>query len=125
MTRGVREYSEFLQTFFRASYPLGDCRLAYVAGRASNVETSPETAWGWLENGWSLVPESANDKVIWASPEFDPWFQAFSTGTSPLSVEVDGEVVWADGSPTRVDEVEVRTKAAESARRLFARLEEI
>ena len=104
---------------------LEEFRLAYVAGRSSDVEVSPETAWGWMENGWTLVPESANDKVVWASPEFDPWYQAFSTGTSPISVEVDGEVVWADGSPTRVDEVEVRTKATESARRLFARLEEI
>ncbi len=36
-----------------------------------------------------------------------------------VEVEVDGEVVWANGAPTRVDEVEVRMKAAESARRLL------
>ena len=71
---------------------LEEFRLAYVAGRAIDVETTPETAWGWLEHGWALVPEAANDKVV-ASPEFDPWFQAFNTGTSPISVEVDGEAV--------------------------------
>ena len=104
---------------------LEEFRLAYVAGRSVDVETTPEAAWGGMENGWRLGPESAHDNVVWASPVFDPWFQAFSTGTSPMSVEVDGEVVWANGAPTRVDEVEVRMKAAESARRLFARLEEI
>ena len=104
---------------------LEEFRIAYVAGRAFDVETTPETAWSWLEHGWMLVPEAANDKVVWASPEFDPWFQAFNTGTSPISVEVDGEVVWSNGTSTRVDEQEVRTKAKESARRLFARLEEI
>ena len=71
-----------------------------MAGRAIDVETTPETAWGWLEHGWALVPEAANDKVVWASPEFDPWFQAFNTGTSPISVEVDGEAVWSNGTST-------------------------
>ena len=89
---------------------LEEFRLAYVAGRAIDVETTPETAWGWLEHGWALVPEAANDKVVWASPEFDPWFQAFNTGTSPISVEVDGEAVWSNGTSTRIDEQEVRTK---------------
>ena len=37
---------------------LEEFRLAYVAGRASDVEVSPEAAWGWMENGWKLVPES-------------------------------------------------------------------
>ena len=94
---------------------LEEFRLAYVAGRAIDVKTTPETAWGWLEYGWALVPEAANDKVVWASPEFDPWFQAFNTGTSPISVEVDGEAVWSNGTSTRIDEQEVRTKAKESA----------
>jgi len=35
---------------------------------------------------------------------------------------VDGEVVFADGRPTRVDATEVRAKAAEQAARLHARL---
>jgi hypothetical protein len=54
----------------------------------------------------------------------EPWHLAYTTGVRPLRVEVGGEVVWADGSPTRVDAAEVRAKAAEQARRLFARLEE-
>jgi hypothetical protein len=37
-------------------------------------------------------------------------------------VEVDGEVLLADGRPTRVDADEIRAKAAEQAARLFARL---
>jgi hypothetical protein len=37
-------------------------------------------------------------------------------------VKVGGEVVYADGAPTRVDAVEVRARAAEQAKRLHARL---
>jgi hypothetical protein len=54
----------------------------------------------------------------------EPWHLAYTTGVRPLRVEVDGEVVWSDGLPTRVDAAEVRAKAAEQARRLFARLDE-
>jgi hypothetical protein len=35
---------------------------------------------------------------------------------------VDGEVVFTDDKPTRVDAAEVRAKAAEQAARLHARL---
>jgi hypothetical protein len=35
---------------------------------------------------------------------------------------VDGEVVFADGKPTRVDADEIRARAAEQAARLHARL---
>jgi hypothetical protein len=38
---------------------------------------------------------------------------------------VEGELVWADGSPTRVDADEIRARAAEEAVRLHARLEEV
>jgi hypothetical protein len=37
-------------------------------------------------------------------------------------VSGSGEVLVADGKPTRVDLAEVRAHAAEQARRLFARL---
>jgi len=37
-------------------------------------------------------------------------------------VTVDGEVVFADGFPTRVDPDEVRSRAAEEAARLHERL---
>jgi hypothetical protein len=44
---------------------------------------------------------------------------------SPTSVEIDGRVAYAGGAATRVDGAEIRAKAAEAARRLFARLEDI
>jgi hypothetical protein len=37
-------------------------------------------------------------------------------------VEVAGEVVLRDGIPTRVDPVEIRRRALEQKKRLFARL---
>jgi hypothetical protein len=40
----------------------------------------------------------------------------------PQRVVVGGEVVFADGRPTRVDADEVRAKAREQAARLHARL---
>ena len=39
-----------------------------------------------------------------------------------LEVKVDGQVVFADGKPTRVDGEEIRAKAREQAKRLHARL---
>ena len=67
-------------------------------------------------------PEAANDVVTWHHGEIDPWYLAFTPGLSPVDVVIDGEVVLAEGRPTRVDPNEVRAKAAEQARRLFARL---
>jgi hypothetical protein len=40
----------------------------------------------------------------------------------PRQIVVDGEVVFADGRPTRVDADEIRAKAREQAARLHARL---
>ena len=52
-----------------------------------------------------------------------------SRGTSPsrpgsgrCRIVVDGEVVFADGRPTRVDADEIRARAREQAARLHARL---
>jgi hypothetical protein len=55
----------------------------------------------------------------------DPWRLAYSPGVSPTAVEIDGEVVLADGVATRVDADEIRHKAAEAAQRLFRKLENI
>jgi len=52
----------------------------------------------------------------------DPWHIAFTPGVRPLEIEVDGEVVFTDGRPTRVDPDEIRARAAEQATRLHARL---
>ena len=40
----------------------------------------------------------------------------------PRRITIDGEVVLADGRPTRVDADEIRAKAREQAARLHARL---
>lgn len=97
-------------------------RLAYFRHREVDVLATPETAWGWLENGWKLVPEARTDRVTWSYEPMDSWHLAFTPGVRPLEIVVDGEVVFKDGRPTRVDAGEVRAKAAEQAQRLHARL---
>jgi cytosine/adenosine deaminase-related metal-dependent hydrolase len=97
-------------------------RLAYVMQRSVDVTCGPDTAWGWLETGWELMPEAREDEVTWSYEPMDPWHIAFTPGVRPLQVKVGGEVVFADGRPTRVDPLEVRAKAAEQAARLHARL---
>ena len=97
-------------------------RLAYVMQRSTDVTASPETAWGWLETGWNLVPECLDDRVVWSYRPMNPWHLAFTPGVRPLEIEVDGRTVLRNGAPTRVDAGEVRAKAAEQAARLHARL---
>ncbi len=102
---------------------LDEFRVAFVKTREIDVTAGPDTAWGWLETNWSLFPEARNDVVTWSYPVMDPWRLAYTTQVSPTSVEIDGDVVWADGSPTRADGDEIKAKSAEAAQRLFARLE--
>jgi cytosine/adenosine deaminase-related metal-dependent hydrolase len=97
-------------------------RLAYVMHRSVDVTASPDTAWSWLAEGWNLVPDARNDKVTWSYDPMDPWHLAFTPGVRPLEIEIDGEIVFIDEEPTRVDPEEVRAKAAEQAVRLHARL---
>jgi cytosine/adenosine deaminase-related metal-dependent hydrolase len=97
-------------------------RLAYVMQRSVDVTVGPDPAWSWLEEGWNLVPEARRDEVTWSYEPMDPWHLAFTAGVHPLEVKVDGEVVFTDGKPTRVDAEEVRAKAREQAKRLHARL---
>jgi cytosine/adenosine deaminase-related metal-dependent hydrolase len=97
-------------------------RLAYVLQRSVDVTRGPDTAWSWLENGWRVMPEARDDEVTWSYEPMDPWHLAFTPGVRPLQVKVGGEVVFADGKPTRVDAAEVRARAAEQAARLHARL---
>ena len=89
------------------------------------MTATPETAWGWLETGWRLFPEALDDTVVWSYDRMDAWSLAFTTGVRALDVTVDGELVLSGGRPTRVDAEEIRAKAAESAARLFAKLEEM
>jgi len=101
---------------------LEEFRLAYVRHREDDVLASPDTAWSWLERGHDLFPEARNDRVTWSYDPIDAWHVAFTPGIRALDVEIDGEIVLRDGVPTRVAPTEIRAKAAEQARRLFARL---
>lgn len=104
---------------------LDEFRLGFVKGREADVTTTPDLAWGWLEAGWDLFPEAKSDRVTWNYEPVDPWRLAYTTNVHPVTVEIDGEVVFADGAPTKVDGQEIRTKAAESAQKLFKKLEEM
>jgi len=97
-------------------------RLAYLLQRSVDVTAGPETAWSWLATGWDVVPEARADEVTWSYEPLDPWHVAFTPGIRPLRVLVGGVPVLEDGRPTRVDAVEVRSKAREQAARLHARL---
>ncbi len=101
---------------------LEEFRLAFALARAEDVTATPEAAWAWLDGGYALVPEAGDDRVTWSYAPMDSWHAAYTTDVRAVEVVVDGEVVLADGVPTRVDPAEVRAKAAEQAKRLFGRL---
>lgn len=101
---------------------LEELRIAYACERADDVTASPTEAWAWLTGGAALVPEVVEDRVTWSYEPMDPWHLAFSPGVRPLEVVVGGDVVLDGSGPTRVDGAEVRARAREQARRLFARL---
>jgi cytosine/adenosine deaminase-related metal-dependent hydrolase len=102
---------------------LEEFRLAYVRHREDDVTAEPAQAWTWLENGERLFPEAASDTVVWNHDHAgDPWWMAFTTGVRASDVTIDGEKVLEGGVACRVDSVEIRARAAEQARRLFARL---
>lgn len=104
---------------------LEEFRLAYVAARAADVTFTPDQAWAWLATGWDLMPAALDDRVYWATESDDPWHLAFTPGTSPLEIEIDGETVWEGGEPTLVDGDEIRAKAAEAATALHQRLADL
>ena len=104
---------------------LDEFRLAYVRLREDDVTAGPDAPWSWLEQGWTLMPEARDDTVTWSYDPIDPWRLAFTTGVRPVEVEVDGESVWRDGAPIRVDAIEIRARAAEQAQRLFKTMEDI
>jgi cytosine/adenosine deaminase-related metal-dependent hydrolase len=101
---------------------LEEFRIAYVRLREDDVTASPAAAWQWLEGGYDLVPEAREDRVLWSYEPMEPWHLAFTPGVRPLEVRVGGEVVLADGQPTKVDAAEVRARAREQAARLHGRL---
>ena len=97
-------------------------RLAYVLQRSVDVTCGPDTAWAWLATGWDLMPEARKDEVTWSYEPMEPGHLVYTAGVRPLEVKVDGDVVFQDGRPTRVDAQEVRAKAREEAARLHAKL---
>ena len=100
-----------------------ELRIAYVRAREDDVTTAPTTPWEWLVAGAALVPGAASDRVRWSEEHADdPWYAAFTPGTTARDAWVDGVLVLATGKPTKVDAAEVRAKAAEQAQRLFSRL---
>jgi cytosine/adenosine deaminase-related metal-dependent hydrolase len=101
---------------------LAEFQLAFVAARADDVTIGPDTAWSWLEQGWSLVPEARADRVRWTYAPMEPWHLAYTPTVRALDVDIDGEAALRDGIATRVDAVEIRARAAEQAARLHSRL---
>lgn len=97
-------------------------RVAFARLRENDVTASPEDAWQWLETNRALFPDVANDTVTWSYPAIEPWHLAYTTDIRAIDVTVDGELVLANGTATRVDADEVRARAAEQANRLFAKL---
>jgi cytosine/adenosine deaminase-related metal-dependent hydrolase len=98
-------------------------RVAYVRMREDNVTATPDSIWDMLDVNTSLFPQSRRDIVTWNYPDMDTWRLAFTTGVSPVTVEIDGRVVLDNGVPTTVDPEEIRAKAAEAAARLHKLLD--
>lgn len=93
-------------------------RLAHYLHRSVDVTASPETAWDWLTAGWELVPEAKDDVVTWSDEPMDPGHLVFKPGVTPVEVKIGAQVVWKDGTSTRVDGKEIRARAREQAKRL-------
>jgi cytosine/adenosine deaminase-related metal-dependent hydrolase len=104
---------------------LEEFRLAFALARADDVTVEPTVVWDWLQAGTALMPAAADDRVTWGQEPMDPWHLAYAPGVRPMRVEVAGEVVLDEHGPTRVDAVEIRSRAREEAQRLFARMEEL
>jgi cytosine/adenosine deaminase-related metal-dependent hydrolase len=102
---------------------LDEFRLAFVAAKSSDLSTDPTTVWSWLEHAQELFPASSKDAVRWSYDHMDsPWHLAFSTGVHVRDVHIGGKAVVVDGEPVSFDLQEIRSKAAEQAARLHARL---
>ena len=97
-------------------------RLRRATARTTCI-AAPDTAWGWLESGWDLVPEAARRP---GHVELRPRRSSRGTSPSPRRARPrrgrasTARSLLRDGQPTRVDAAEVRAKAAEQAARLFA-----
>ncbi len=101
---------------------IAEFQFAFMKQREVDVTATPEQAWSWLEGGWELMPDAKDDIVTWNYPVMDPWHLAYTTDVRPIDVVIDGRKVLDNGVITTVDAAEVRAKAAEQAKRLFAKL---
>lgn len=101
---------------------ISEFQLAFVAARAHDVTTSPDSAWAWLEEGWTLFPEALSDTVTWSFSPMAPWHVAYTPTIRAIDVDIDGQPALRSGVATRVDPDEIRARAAEQARQLHARL---
>jgi cytosine/adenosine deaminase-related metal-dependent hydrolase len=102
---------------------LDEFRVAFALARDNDLATGPRDAWAWLEAGYSLFPEARADVVEWSYVPMEADHLAYTTDVRPVRVEVDGEVVLDEHGPRRVDAVEIRSRAAEQAQRLFRTME--
>ncbi len=100
-----------------------ESRLAFVRLREFDQTQTPDTVAQWMENARDLFPAARTDQVTWRYPQADsPWHAAFTTAMRVEQVAVGGVVIVDDGTTTRVDELEVRTKAAAAAHKLHQRM---
>lgn len=102
---------------------LEEFRLSYVRHREANLLATPEESWAWMQNGQDFFPEVLTDEVTWSYPDTnDPWHVAFTPGIRAVDVRINGELHVSNGVPATFDLQEIRTKAAEAAKKLHERL---
>jgi cytosine/adenosine deaminase-related metal-dependent hydrolase len=104
---------------------LEEARLGFALARADDVTAPPARVWDWLSAGEQLFPEVRGDRVTWSYEPMEPGHLAYTPGVRPVRVEIDGEVVFDERGPTRVDAREIRARAAEESMRLRQRMEDL
>ena len=100
-----------------------EARVAFARLRESDLTAGADTVGRWIDTGRLLFPEANDDVVTWNYDRMDSaWHLAYTTGTRPHTVVVDGKTVLSEGRPTLVDLDEVRHHASLQAKRLHERL---
>ena len=98
-------------------------RLAYVLQRSVDVTCGP--GHGLVVAGDRLGPGARGARRrghLVLRPDGPLARRLHARDPAAAGSTIDGEVVFADGRPTRVDADEIRAKAREQAARLHARL---
>ncbi len=100
-----------------------EARVALARLREADITASADTISQWIERSRELFPASRNDVVTWNYDHVDSiWHLMYTPGTQPTSIVSDGRLILDNGLPTLVDIDEVRSKAAQQAKRLHERL---